>query len=207
MTTQGDTEARQLIKQGVTTMWRLGAKVSADKFQAVDKDTGELPTCFKKIESGKYIGLWASSYGEVMTPQGHIISSANINNAGYHTVTFRLNGRLTTTTIGRLVATAWLDNPNNLSDVKHKGLLTDDRAENLYWVANTRDGNHKPVQVSVIDVKTGDIMRDFASISAAAKACKASTTAVSGALTSHKPVNGYKFIYTQSISKAKGLIK
>lgn len=47
-------------------------------------------------------------------------------------------------TIHRLLAEAFLPNPNNLEDVNHKnGNKTDNRIENLEWVSTSENERHK----------------------------------------------------------------
>lgn len=56
------------------------------------------------------------------------------NKKGYLHTLIVYNGKLKPVTIHRLVATAWLDNPFNKSQVNHINFIrTDNRVENLEW--------------------------------------------------------------------------
>jgi hypothetical protein len=63
---------------------------------------------------------------------------------GYHAITLRINKKLTYRFIHRVVATAFIPNPNNKPSVNHKnGIRTDNRLDNLEWCTakeNTQDG-------------------------------------------------------------------
>lgn len=56
---------------------------------------------------------------------------------GYDTVMFSINGKVNCHYVHRLVAEAFIPNPNNLLQVNHKNhIRTDNRAENLEWITN-----------------------------------------------------------------------
>jgi len=65
--------------------------------------------------------------------KGHILKQRLIN-SGYMVVYFRKNGKLVGRLVHRLVAEAFLPNPNNLPQVNHKNCdRTDNNIENLEW--------------------------------------------------------------------------
>lgn len=63
-----------------------------------------------------------------------------LNNCGYEKVRFRIDGKNKEYSIHRLVAIAFIPNPENKPEVNHKnGVKTDNRVDNLEW--NTRSEN------------------------------------------------------------------
>lgn len=63
-----------------------------------------------------------------------------INRGGYHQVRIWPSGAQRTVSVHRLVALAFIENPNNFSDVNHKdGNKTNNMVENLEWIS--RSGN------------------------------------------------------------------
>lgn len=67
--------------------------------------------------------------------KGKLIKS-NLNNKGYYTVCLCKDGVVNKIPIHRIVATAFIPNPNNERVVNHiSGIKTDNRVENLEWVS------------------------------------------------------------------------
>lgn len=106
-----------------------------------------------------------------------------VNNAGYELVQFKKdNGKYTATTVQRVVASAWLPNPQHLSDVDHKD---DDKlnntVSNLQWLSHKDNlmkshrtyslaGQGSPVTGrKVIKVSKDGKTKTYRSISAAAR--------------------------------------
>ncbi len=62
---------------------------------------------------------------------------------GYLKVTLSKNGEHKTAAVHRLVALAFLENPDNKQEVNHKnGIRTDNSLENLEWVTNSENQLH-----------------------------------------------------------------
>lgn len=80
-------------------------------------------------------------------PEGYILTPRN-NGSGYEFVTIKYtDGTLRHEYVHRLVAKAFLDNPNNLQEIDHINTdKSDNRAENLRWVTHY-ENMHNPLTV------------------------------------------------------------
>ena len=66
--------------------------------------------------------------GNVYSKRGHIMSTWIEGNTGYTLVRIRKDNKPVTYRLHRILAEAWLDNPDNLPFVKHKN---DNKSDNL----------------------------------------------------------------------------
>lgn len=101
---------------------------------------------------------------------------------GYPYVTLRKNGKNFTKTVHRIVAEAFIPNPDNKATVNHKnGNKQDNRLENLEWATQSENVKHSydvlkrpvnknwqgkfgkdnPKSCLVLQIKAGNIIKEF----------------------------------------------
>lgn len=105
----------------------------------------------KEIGNSKY---FITESGDVYSKKGNKLTPV-LNHKGYYTVKiFYEKGKYKTKFIHRLVAEAFIDNPNNLETVNHKnGIKTDNRVENLEWLSRLNNTKHA---AEVLQAQKGD---------------------------------------------------
>lgn len=128
-----------------------------------------------------YEGLYqVSSYGRVRSlGNGGTYKTSRIlkfykNKGGYLQVMLCKDGKRKWFRVNRLVATAFLDNPDNKPEVNHKSEdKMDNRVENLEWVWHKDNINHgsrnkkvaKALSKPVLQFsKKGDLIREWSSV-------------------------------------------
>lgn len=80
-------------------------------------------------------GIEVSSFGRARSVKGHYYKIRP--EQGYLRVGFRMNGKIAHKLVHRLVAQAFIPNPNNLPQVNHKdGDRTNNNVSNLEWCDN-----------------------------------------------------------------------
>lgn len=90
-----------------------------------------------------YGNYWVSNKGRVKNRKGRILKGG-FNTKGYPHVCVKIDGSQFTYKIHRLVATAFLPNPNNLPQVNHiDGNKTNNDVNNLEWCDNSYNHKHK----------------------------------------------------------------
>lgn len=89
--------------------------------------------------------LWKpTSKGKTKTPE--LILKWTVNHDGYLVVDLRNNGKRKGGFSHRMVANAFIPNPDNLPEINHKnGIKTDNRIENLEWCTNLENIQHASV--------------------------------------------------------------
>lgn len=79
--------------------------------------------------------------GQVLNTKKGTVIKPKLTNKGYHSVTLKKHGGFLS--IHRLVAKAWIPNPDNKPQVNHiNGIKTDNRLENLEWVTQAENIKH-----------------------------------------------------------------
>lgn len=120
-----------------------------------------------------------------------------ISNTTYATVQLWKNGKATNKLVHRLVAEAFLPNPNNLPEVDHKDDdLHNNRLDNLQWMTASANCSRRKGQAyrkSVTCLDTGEV---FSSISAASRSVNTDATRIVESIEAKGCCKGKTFVYT-----------
>lgn len=152
-----------------------------------------------------------SSYGQVKNSNGRI-KKQTINKKGYAMVHLWKNGKEKTCRVHRLVAQAFIPNPNNLPEINHKSeIKTQNNVENLEWCTSeynhtygTRNArvaaklkNHPNISkaVQALDPKTLEVVMEFPSAHEAQRQGFRQNTITECCLGKHHTHKGYIWRY------------
>lgn len=121
------------------------------------------------------------------------ILKPRLQNSGYLTVNLSKDGKALNKTVHRLVARAFIPNPEGLPEIDHiDGDKTNNMIENLQWISHVENNRKRTTGLGipkrVENVETGEI---FETITAAANEYNVSKTAISKAVKTGGRSAGY----------------
>lgn len=139
-------------------------------------------------------GRWKSTMMRKPVPDVH----------GYQTVNLKKDGKYKNVKIHRLVAMAFLDNPNEWPEVNHKDEdKTNNRVENLEWCTRQYNQNYNDHQKiyykPVIQLSDdGRVIKEYESIKAACEATGILASCISGVLSGRRErTGGFRWRYAR----------
>lgn len=171
---------------------------------------------FKSLDFLGFPNYSVSNFGYVVNDKFNRVLKEKINHQGYHTIYLSKDNIRTFFRIHRLVALAFIPNPNKLPQVNHKDEnKSNNRVDNLEWCDNKYNSNYgtkgkrltnsltnrvdqsKPVKM--IDLNTNEIIQIFPSAAEAArflgKTSNINIVNVCNNKPQHKSAYGYRWEY------------
>jgi hypothetical protein len=102
------------------------------------KDTNEM---YEASDLGRIRSWWNNRHGRAKTPK---ILKKYLDTRGYHKVSMKINGKMVTIRVHRLVAETWLPNPENKRTVNHINGKdkTNNHISNLEWATDSENTKH-----------------------------------------------------------------
>lgn len=96
-----------------------------------------------RVRSKSYLKHGRNRYGDISYFTMPKIIATPLNNDGYSSMCLSMLGVRTTAVVHRLVAQAFIPNPDNLPQVNHiDSNRANNRVENLEWVTNQQNVQH-----------------------------------------------------------------
>lgn len=93
-------------------------------------------------EVAEFPGYFVNEAGQVKGPRGWILKPSKTKD-GYLLVSAYKDGKHYTQKVHRLVALAFIDNPDNKRETNHKnGVKADNRVDNLEWATGSENSQH-----------------------------------------------------------------
>lgn len=150
-----------------------------------------------------YLDYMVSTFGRVHSIKRNKILKPRLRPDGYYDIKLWKNGKDSRELIHRLVAKAFIDNPNNLPCINHRD---EDKSNNcvwnLEWCNYSYNNNYsiykqqRPVQQ--LDLKTGKVIATYKSLNDAARILGINVSGISQVCNGKcKTYKGYGFRYTK----------
>lgn len=127
---------------------------------------------YKISSDGVVISVFANSPHGKFVRKNQFALKHNISNTGYASVALYNNGFVKRLSIHRLVAEAFIPNPQNKPEVNHKdGNKINNKKQNLEWVTKSENAQHSvkvlgkkgPSSIPVKDLNSGIVFESMRS--------------------------------------------
>ena len=160
-------------------------------------------------EVKEYSNYEVNQLGEIRHKKRQKILKPRDNNGGYQYVNFKINGKNTNFAVHRIVANAFIPNPNGYTEVNHKDYNKKNNCvNNLEWVSSSQNKQHsylkqenKKSRGKAVNqyTKEGTFLKTFDSVSDAAKELGCCVAAISNCcLGRTKTSQGFRWSFVES---------
>ena len=172
-------------------------------------DNQQLSSKTEWREVKEYSNYEVNQLGEIRHKKRQKILKPRDNNGGYQYVNFKINGKNTNFAVHRIVANAFIPNPNGYTEVNHKDYNKKNNCvDNLEWVSNSQNKQHsylkqenKKSRGKAVNqyTKEGIFLKTFDSVSDAAKELGCCVAAISNCcLGRTKTSQGFRWSFVES---------
>lgn len=160
-------------------------------------------------EVKEYNHYEVNQFGQIRHKKRQQILKPRSNSGGYQYVNFKINGKNTNFAVHRIVANAFIPNPNGYTEINHKDYdKTNNCVDNLEWVTSSQNKQHaflkeenknsRGKSVSQF-TKDGTFIKTFPSVSAAAAELGCCVAAISNCcLGRTKTSKGFRWSFVES---------
>ena len=172
-------------------------------------DNQQLSSKTEWREVKEYSNYEVNQLGEIRHKKRQKILKPRDNNGGYQYVNFKINGKNTNFAVHRIVANAFIPNPNGYTEVNHKDYNKKNNCvDNLEWVSSSQNKQHsylkqenKKSRGKAVNqyTKEGMFLKIFDSVSDAAKELGCCVAAISNCcLGRTKTSQGFRWSFVES---------
>ena len=172
-------------------------------------DNQQLSSKTEWREVKEYSNYEVNQLGEIRHKKRQKILKPRDNNGGYQYVNFKINGKNTNFAVHRIVANAFIPNPNGYTEVNHKDYNKKNNCvDNLEWVSSSQNKQHsylkqenKKTRGKAVNqyTKEGIFLKTFDSVSDAAKELGCCVAAISNCcLGRTKTSQGFQWSFVES---------
>ena len=172
-------------------------------------DNQQLSSKTEWREVKEYSNYEVNQLGEIRHKKRQKILKPRDNNGGYQYVNFKINGKNTNFAVHRIVANAFIPNPNGYTEVNHKDYNKKNNCvDNLEWVSSSQNKQHsylkqenKKSRGKAVNqyTKEGIFLKTFDSVSDAAKELGCCVAAISNCcLGRTKTSQGFQWSFVES---------